>query len=430
MANTTPSRSASTNNRKLLPGAREKLLALLSTPASPGDEEEDSVPPAASPAEGLWPAVLGVVLESAYKQQEWNLAAALVRAGAGIGALDLHAAIRGGQDELAAALLEHGASTSALDTVGQTPLHLAAMQGNGAMAELLVNKGANVDAEVGGWTPLFIAAERGSVDVVQALMASGGADCGVRGGTSPLILAADNGHVDALKAMIELGGDVNAAGDGGWTALHSATGKAMVDALVDAGANIEARDSEDDTPLNYFAQYHAIEPMRALVSRGADINTQNQNGDSPLHFAARAAGDKGAADLIDFLLKSGAEESMVNRNNEAPSDVVGQRGHEDDTEENMGQVRTLLANAPADRAWRRRGLLLLCIARYRADGQQSTCSAGAIPCIDVQKPSSMELPGSGFVKEGGGGEWNRCAAWVAGLVQSNEGIFRTIVSFM
>lgn len=431
MANTTPSRPAAINDRKFLPAAREKLLALLSTTA-PGGEDTTLPTTSLQQQQQQWSGVLGVVLESAHKQQDWGLATALVRAGAGVGALDLHAAIRGGQHELAAALLEHGASASERDAVGQTPLHLAAMQGSGAMAELLVNNGALVDAAVGGWTPLFLAAEHGAVDVVRVLMAAG-AGSAVREGTSPLILAADNGHVEALKAMIDLGGDVNAAGRDGWTALHSATGKAMVDVLVEAGANIEARDEDDDTALNYLAQYHASAPMRALVGHGADINTQNGNGDTPLHFAARAAGDQGAAALVDFLLRSGADETVVNRSNETAADVVGRREHEDDTKENMEGVRRLLANAPADRAWRRRGLLLLCIARYGGGLQHnpdSSC-AGNSPGGDVQEPSRTgPAGGSTVVEERGDGEWDRFAAWVGELGLGKEGILRAIVGFV
>lgn len=425
----TPSCSGTTNGRGFLPGAKEKLLAMLSSTSS--GEEEDCT--SSSPQEELWSGVLGVVLESAYEQQEWGLATALVGAGAEVGALDLRAALEGDQDELAAALLENGASISAHNTAGETPLHVAARQGNGAMAELLVHKGAHIDAEVVGWTPLFLAAARGSVEVVQVLMRAG-ADSRSIEGMSPLVLAADNGHVDALKTMIGLGGDVNAADQDGWTALHSAKGKAMVDMLIEAGANIEARDSEDDTALNYLAQYHAIAPMRALVGHGADVNTQNENGDAPLHFAARAGGDQDAAELVDFLLRSGADETVVNRNNDAAADVVGRREHEDDTEENMARVRKLLANASIDRVWRRRGLLLLCVARYRRDQPPSTEStSGDNPGIAVQEyNSSSELVGSssGIVEERDCGEWGPFAARVVELVQGKEGIFRTIVGFM
>lgn len=45
---------------------------------------------------------------------------------------------------------------------------------------------------------------------------------------------------------------------------------------------------------------------------------------------------------------------------------MGVQEYEPNEEEHVQRVRRLLVNAPADKAWRRRGLLLLCIARHRA----------------------------------------------------------------
>lgn len=50
--------------------------------------------------------------------------------------------------------------------------------------------------------------------------------------------------------MIELGVDVNDVDSGdGWTPLHSAYGKAIIDLLIEAGANTEAREQGGSTPL-------------------------------------------------------------------------------------------------------------------------------------------------------------------------------------
>lgn len=61
------------NRGEFVPWSREKLLALLST----------------APSQELWPGVLGVVFESACEQENWNLATALIRAGAELEALRL-----------------------------------------------------------------------------------------------------------------------------------------------------------------------------------------------------------------------------------------------------------------------------------------------------------------------------------------------------
>lgn len=112
------SNAATTHQREFLPKeAREKLLGLLSAAAPPGDIEDGTSSAATSSPQELWAGVLGVMLEGAQAQEDWGLATALVRAGADIGTLDLHAAIRGGQDELAAAFVESGAPLDAQDRV-------------------------------------------------------------------------------------------------------------------------------------------------------------------------------------------------------------------------------------------------------------------------------------------------------------------------
>lgn len=103
---------------------------------------------------------------------------------------------------------------------------------------------------------------------------------------SPRQKAVQNGHVGVARVMIELGADVNASPSYGWTALHFADGKIMVDTLVEAGANIEARNQGGLRPLNKTVGDRfggpRIETARALVDHGADVNTRAENGFTPL----------------------------------------------------------------------------------------------------------------------------------------------------
>jgi ankyrin repeat protein len=60
------------------------------------------------------------------------------------------------------------------DDAGRTPLHLAATHCHVEAAQLLLNKGAKVNAKaVGGTTPLDLAAQAGCVDMVNLLLANG-----------------------------------------------------------------------------------------------------------------------------------------------------------------------------------------------------------------------------------------------------------------
>lgn len=74
---------------------------------------------------------------------------------------------------------------------------------------------------------------------------------------------------------------------------------------------------------------------------------------------------------MDALLKWGADEKLKATNGKIASDLVGKlhvhhvENHWEVTDpEQKNLVQTLLARAPAERAWRRRGLFLMCCSRH------------------------------------------------------------------
>ena len=119
-----------------------------------------------------------------------------------------------------------------------------------------------------GATPVLLAAEVNNLEAMKALVA-GGADprIATAQGTTALILASGAGTdvqrtrtleerataLDTAKFLVEHGVDVNAAGQFGWTALHSATYQGLnpvVEYLVAKGAKIDAFDKLGQTPLS------------------------------------------------------------------------------------------------------------------------------------------------------------------------------------
>ena len=102
------------------------------------------------------------------------------------------------------------------------------------------------------------------------------------------------------------------------------------------------------------------------MKHGADINARDDEDQTALFDVASLTGGQGAAEMVDLLLRSGADETITGKEGQTPADVVGQWfkecADEDPLVEEIERVRRLLANAPADRAWRRRGYLVMCRA--------------------------------------------------------------------
>lgn len=410
--------------RETLPGGREKLLVILSYAAA---VKKGSV----SSLRKYLSRVLGAILHSAATKRDWILARALVSAGAEIEGVALHEAIKDNQEELAAFFVEHGASVSCLDVNHYTALHVAAQLGNARTTCMLIEKGAGKDEmTVGGSTPVLLASERGSAAVVAAL-ASAGADTSLRDdfGYSPLEVALRKGYVDVVETMINLGrADVNAADDRhGSTPLHLAKGKFMVDLLVEAGANVDARNFDGRSPLNEDVRF---DKMRALVSHGADVNAQDLDGNTPLHHEVMAI-VSWTAKKVDFLLRSGADETIVNYDGVRAADLVAIRGCEPLDRRECDNVRALLAKASGDRAWRRRGLLLLCIANYNLEHWVTSESSNLYVTVAGSRESRRVVPeATRSAQEKTAGDLTCVAVWMAGRMLGKEDIFRTIVGYI
>ena len=135
------------------------------------------------------------------------------------------------------------------------------------MVQLLVLKGADINAmDEHGRTPLYAATRFGHVVPALALIA-GGADVNIVCGlwrVPVVLLAAEKGHMDILRAAVNHGADHVQR-----TALHAVAqnNKAeAVDVLVEAGANIEARNSDGWTP-GHFGSNRVSHLLRASVHR-------------------------------------------------------------------------------------------------------------------------------------------------------------------
>ena len=116
------------------------------------------------------------------------------------------------------------------------------------------------------------------------------------------MIAVANDRVPQVRALLARGIDpnsVDAAGDPALFIAARAGNAATVDVLLDAKANVDARNRFGDTPLMAAALRGHADVARKLRARGAAVNGP---GWTPLIYAATG----GHEDLIRWLLAEGA----------------------------------------------------------------------------------------------------------------------------
>ncbi|KAJ2979724.1 hypothetical protein NQ176_g3080 [Zarea fungicola] len=116
------------------------------------------------------------------------------------------------QKAIVTLLLDKGAKIEARDELYQTPLMLAASNGNYVVVRLLVDKGAEVNArDRFGQTPLYCAAASGDETVVQILLDAGAdIDSEDTNGMTALQVAAHRGNAEVMRLLVNNGAKLDA----------------------------------------------------------------------------------------------------------------------------------------------------------------------------------------------------------------------------
>ncbi|KAL8827097.1 MAG: hypothetical protein Q9191_003396 [Dirinaria sp. TL-2023a] len=177
------------------------------------------------------------------------------------------------------------------DIRGNSPLYWASVQGNVGAARTLLEKGANVNQRGAvGQTPLHIAR---TVEMTQLLLRSG-ADMESRDDSerTPLhcfCYRQIGASASVVQALLEAGAQVMAVAYGGQTALHYAAmfgNTCLIPLLRRFGADINALQKRQTTPVMAAVRYDKYEAIEALLDSSADASVLNQDGQSILHMAA------------------------------------------------------------------------------------------------------------------------------------------------
>ena len=218
--------------------------------------------------------------------------------------------------EIVELLLESGAEVDPVNRYGMTALHLAARSADARAVTALLSAGADpAIALPEGETVLMAAAKSGNPEVVAALLdaeattgggAYGGGAIALNEvdpnakenwyGQTALMLAAAGNHTQAMQLLIDAGADLDAESaridapeiepdrrqggfvyaripEGRLTALHFAAREGHVEAvqtLIDAGANLDAQDNYDSTPVVMAVLNGHLGVAATLLEAGAD----------------------------------------------------------------------------------------------------------------------------------------------------------------
>jgi ankyrin repeat protein len=112
--------------------------------------------------------------------------------------------------------------------------------------------------------------------------------------------------MDAGRQFLAVDALVGPAADG----LPEAAGggdPACVEALLDAGAKIDARDAAGQTALHRAVRTGSRECVQKLLARDADVNAKTATRQTPLMLARLAGRD----DLVELLRSRGAAETPL-----------------------------------------------------------------------------------------------------------------------
>ena len=141
--------------------------------------------------------------------------------------------------------------------------------------------------------------------------------------------AAKSGDTDEVAALLSMDNRLTRSFDAdGWSPLHLAAHyghTALVELLLHNNAPVDLRSTNQmaNTALHAALAGRRADVVKILLDAGADVNAKQHGGWTPLHAAA-ANGDRA---LVDLLLARGAKPSLANDAGATPASTARERGH-------------------------------------------------------------------------------------------------------
>lgn len=238
------------------------------------------------------------------------------------------------------------------------PLHNAIMLGNAKLTEMLLKRGAD-PRQLAQWdkfkpegapagakktvTAAELAVLGGRVKVLGLLKKYGvdlAAPC--PDGSMLMNLAAAAGDLNMIDALLAAGAPVDGKDHKSRSALHWAAGhgrKRVAERLIARGAPLEAKDHRGQSVMHAAVAMSSeellddkITVIGLLAEAGAKLNERNNDGESPLHYCAHDPSGR----LAGALLDAGAMIEVLNHERRTPLHAAAVMG-------NLPMLRLLLA---------------------------------------------------------------------------------------
>ncbi|XP_042514940.1 ankyrin-1 [Macadamia integrifolia] len=219
----------------------------------------------------------------------------------------LHFAAREGKTEICKYLLEElKLDVDTKDEDGETPLLHATRQGHTDTAKYLLECGADpsISSEIGA-TALHHAAGTGNIDLLSFVLSKGDDVDSQSDAGTPLIWAAGHGQQESVKVLLENHADPNAETDDNITPLLSSVAAGSLpclELLIQAGANANVS-AGGATPMHIAADNGSPDIINCLLKAGADPNAVDEDGLKPIQVAA-ARNNRGAVEVLFPLTSS------------------------------------------------------------------------------------------------------------------------------